>query len=98
MLKPPRVMGERDEGREVPITGKSTADLDEQSLSMVLELYYRKAGGKREGRKERDRQRDRDERLERKSKRKRGKERRREEREEREKKRKREEIGVESEG
>jgi hypothetical protein len=28
--------------------------LDEQRLSMVLELYYRKAGGQREGRKERD--------------------------------------------
>ena len=27
------------------------AGLDEQRLSMVLELYYRKAGGKREGRK-----------------------------------------------
>jgi hypothetical protein len=26
------------------------ADLDEKRLSMVLELYYRKAGGKREGR------------------------------------------------
>jgi hypothetical protein len=31
----------------------SAADLDEQRLSMVLEFYYRKAGGKREGRKER---------------------------------------------
>jgi hypothetical protein len=27
------------------------AGLDEQRQSMVLELYYRKAGGKREGRK-----------------------------------------------
>jgi hypothetical protein len=31
------------------------ADLDKQRLSMVLELYYRKARGKREGRKERER-------------------------------------------
>ena len=30
----------------------SAADLDEQRLSMVLELYYRKAGGKREGKRE----------------------------------------------
>ena len=30
----------------------SAADLDEQRLSMVLELYCRKAGGKREGRRE----------------------------------------------
>jgi hypothetical protein len=30
----------------------STADLDEQRLSMVLELYYRKAGRRREGRRE----------------------------------------------
>jgi hypothetical protein len=29
------------------------ADLDEQRHSMVLELYYRKGGGKREGREER---------------------------------------------
>jgi hypothetical protein len=29
----------------------SAADLDKQRLSMVLELYYREAGGKREGRK-----------------------------------------------
>jgi hypothetical protein len=33
----------------------SAADLDEQRLSMVLELYYRKAERKREGRKERER-------------------------------------------
>jgi hypothetical protein len=31
-----------------------TAGLDEQRLSMVLELYYRKAGRKREGKRERD--------------------------------------------
>jgi hypothetical protein len=43
----PRVMGEREEGREVPTPARvSAADLDEQRLSMVLELYYRKAGGK----------------------------------------------------
>ena len=35
----------------------STAGLDEQRQSMVLELYCRKAGGKREGRK-RERERD----------------------------------------
>ena len=35
----------------------STADLDEQRLAMVLELYYRKAGRKREGRKERETER-----------------------------------------
>jgi hypothetical protein len=29
----------------------SVSGLDEQRQSMVLELYYRKAGGKREGRK-----------------------------------------------
>jgi hypothetical protein len=40
-------MGERDEGREVPTLERvSAVDLDEQRLSMVLELYYRKAGGK----------------------------------------------------
>jgi hypothetical protein len=39
-------------------TGKSLgSSLEEQRLSMVLELYYRKAGGKREGRKERKRDR-----------------------------------------
>jgi hypothetical protein len=32
--------------------GVSAADLDEQRLSIVLELYCRKAGRKREGRKE----------------------------------------------
>jgi hypothetical protein len=37
----------------------SPADLDEQRLSMVLELYCRKAGGKREGR-ERERERERE--------------------------------------
>ena len=53
MLKPPGVIGERDEGREVLTPVRvSAADLDEQRLSMVLELYCRKAGGKREGRRE----------------------------------------------
>ena len=33
----------------------STADLDEQRQFMALELYYRKTGGKREGKRERDR-------------------------------------------
>ena len=32
----------------------STAGLDEQRQSMVLELYCRKAGGKREGKRERE--------------------------------------------
>ena len=36
----------------------STADLDEQRLAMVLELYCRKAGRKREGRRERERDRE----------------------------------------
>jgi hypothetical protein len=35
----------------------STEDLDEQRLAMVLELYCRKAGRKREGRKERETER-----------------------------------------
>jgi hypothetical protein len=52
-----RVMEEREEGREVPTPARvKAADLDEQRLSMVLELYYREAGGKREGRKERERE------------------------------------------
>jgi hypothetical protein len=42
-------MGEREE--RFPPARVSTADLDEQRLSMVLELYCRKAGRKREGRK-----------------------------------------------
>jgi hypothetical protein len=46
----------------------SAVDLDEQRLSMVLELFYRKAGRKREGRRERG--------LERKRKREKGGERR----------------------
>ena len=51
------IMGERDEGREVPkLTRVCRADLNEQRLSMVLELYYRKAGGKRECRKEIERE------------------------------------------
>ena len=36
----------------------STADLDEPRLAMVLELYCRKAGRKREGRRERERDRE----------------------------------------
>ena len=57
----------------------NTVGLDEQRQSMILELYYRKAGGKREGKrgrggqpgprggkgeKEREREREREERLE----------------------------------
>ena len=45
---------------EVPNTCESVCSLDEQRLSMVLELYYRNAGGKREGREgERKRKRER---------------------------------------
>jgi hypothetical protein len=59
-------MGEREEGREVPTVARvSAADLDKQRLSMVLELYCRKAGRKREGReRERKRERERGEREE----------------------------------
>jgi hypothetical protein len=65
-------MGARAEGREVRAEGRevptqvrvSVGGLDEQRQSMVLELYCRKAGGKRK------------ERLENKSKRVRGEERR----------------------
>jgi hypothetical protein len=50
-------MGEKAEGREVPTQARvSAADLDEQRLSMVLELCYRKAGGKRKGKRERERE------------------------------------------
>jgi hypothetical protein len=45
-------MGERDEGRgkRIPTPARvSAADLDEQRLSMVLELYYRKAGEREKG-------------------------------------------------
>jgi hypothetical protein len=45
-------MGERDECRvSQHLMRVSTLDLDEQRLSMVLELYYREEGRKREGRK-----------------------------------------------
>jgi hypothetical protein len=40
----------------------SATDLNEHRLSMVLELYYRKSGGKRE---EREREREREERRQR---------------------------------
>ena len=52
----------------------SFTGLDEQRLSMVLELYYREAGGKREGERERERVRGREERREDKEKGKRTKE------------------------
>jgi hypothetical protein len=52
-------MREREEGREVPtLVRVSAADLDEQRLSMVLELYYREAGEKREGKRERGKARE----------------------------------------
>ena len=48
-------------GREVPTQARvCTEGLDEQRRSMVLELYYRKEGGKREGRKERETERQRE--------------------------------------
>ena len=73
----PGVMGEREEGREVPTHARvSAALMDEQRQFMVLELYYRKAGGKREGRKRVGG------RLERKSKRERGEDKERGERKE----------------
>ena len=67
----------REERFPTPVR-MSIADLDEQRLSMVLELYYRKAGRKREGRREREAPPRRLEggRLHRKSKRERGEERR----------------------
>ena len=44
---------------EVPNTDESEHSFDEQRLSMVLEIYYRKAGRKREEREtERERQRE----------------------------------------
>jgi hypothetical protein len=67
----------REERFSTP-AGVSAADLDEQRLSMVLELYYRTAGRKREGGRERG-----GERLERKNKREKKEERRGEDREER---------------
>ena len=45
-------MGERVEGGEVPTQVRVYTA--EQRQSIVLELYYRNAGGKRKGRKERD--------------------------------------------
>ena len=56
LLKPPGLWerGMREE-RFPTLARVSAADLDEQRLSMVLELYYRKAERKREGRKERER-------------------------------------------
>jgi hypothetical protein len=49
-------MGERAEGREVPTQARVCAA--EQRQSMALELYCRKAGGKREGRIESERERE----------------------------------------
>ena len=96
MLKP-QELWERGIREEVPNTDESTVDLDEQRLSMVLELYYRNAGGKREGREgERKRKRER-ERLERKSKKEKREERRRQ-RERREVKKQRGGREGESEG
>ena len=55
MLKPPPGLWEKGMREEVPNTGESECSLDEQRLSMVLELYWRKAGGRREGKRERER-------------------------------------------
>ena len=49
-----RVVGERAEGERFPHRRECAAGLDVQRQSIVLELYCRKAGGKREGRKERE--------------------------------------------
>ena len=51
----PQGYGREGLGKEVPTQARvCTVGLDEQRLSMVLELYYRKTGGEREGRKDRD--------------------------------------------
>ena len=47
---------EEGRGREVPTQVRVCAvGLDEQRQPMVLEHYYRKAGGKRKGKRERER-------------------------------------------
>ena len=58
LLKPPGLW-ERGKREEVPNTDQSAQwNLKEQSRdSMALEIYYRNAGGKREGRRERKRKR-----------------------------------------
>ena len=60
-LLKPLGLWERGMREEVPNTDESEQNLDEQRISMVLELYYRKAGRKRDGRRDRqtDRQTDR---------------------------------------
>jgi hypothetical protein len=70
-------MGERNEGREVPNTDESELSLEEQRQSMILELYCRKAGRKRE---RREREREREKRRRQRRERRRQRERRREER------------------
>ena len=48
--------GKEGLGSEVPTQARvCAAGLDKQRLSMVLEYYYRKAGVKREGKRERER-------------------------------------------
>jgi hypothetical protein len=77
-ILPPWDYGREGWGREVPTQARFfSAGLDEQRLSIVLELYYRKAGGKREGKREGER-RERKKRLENKREREeeRGRERR----------------------
>jgi hypothetical protein len=88
-------MRKRDEGREFRNTDESELSLDEQRLSMVLELYYREAGRKREGGQAREKERRRGE--ERRGEERRGEERRGEERRG-ERKEDKERGGGESEG
>ena len=47
-------MGERADGERFPNRRICAVGLDEQRLSMVLVRYYRKAGGRREGKRERE--------------------------------------------
>jgi hypothetical protein len=55
----PGLWGRGHREREVPTQSRvSTAGLDEQRQSMVLELYYRKAEGKERRWKERERERE----------------------------------------
>ena len=74
----PEALGLWERGKRVFHTGESEHSLDEQRLSMVLELYYRKAGG-REKAEERERERERERGKAREKERIRGRERRGEE-------------------
>jgi hypothetical protein len=50
LLPVAQVYGREGRGKRGSHTGESEYSLDEQRLFLVLELYYRKAGRKREGR------------------------------------------------